>query len=301
MTLLLTLTLTVLLQRNTRLFLFSLMLPSFLLRQWMRPNLPYFLVASNATRNRCGPVKWKKRLVKDVRLLPPLTKVMKIVRLTSPLPDKLRLSSLRTRLRHGRRLALPSHLNLCTLSFVLSLAFLPHLSLLLTSPTVPLPESRLWFSSIAWDPTLLSPSQRLCLAEPKATFLSSAEPRALRSLIRRFVLPFSLDEFLVAATNLPSSTATGPNKVAYSLLKHLPRSDMEFFLHIFNLSWSLHSFPSIWKTSSIVPIHRVGKTSRFSCFLPVYLFISCVWKLFERIILSRQLFFLEYNSILSPR
>ena len=45
---------------------------------------------------------------------------MKIVKLTSPLPDVLRLSSPRLRLRHGRRLALLSCpnliLNLCTLS-----------------------------------------------------------------------------------------------------------------------------------------------------------------------------------------
>ena len=33
---------------------------------------------------------------------------------------------------------------------------------------------------------------------------------------------------------------------------------MDFFLHIFNLSWSLHSFPSIWKTSFIISIHKMG-------------------------------------------
>ena len=45
---------------------------------------------------------------------------------------------------------------------------------------------------------------------------------------------FSPAEFLAAASNLSSSTATGPNKVAYPMLKHLPRSGMDF-LHIFNL------------------------------------------------------------------
>ena len=68
-----------------------------------------------------------------------------------------------------------------------------------------------------------------------------------------FCSPFSLAEFLAAASNLSSSTATGPDKVAYPMLKHLPRSGMDLLLHIFNLSWSLHSFPSIWKTS-IIPI-----------------------------------------------
>ena len=76
---------------------------------------------------------------------------------------------------------------------------------------------------------------------------------------------------------------------------------MDFLLHIFNLSWSSHSFPSIWKTSSIIPIHKMGKPlDSPASFRPISL-TSCVSKLFERIILSRLLFFLESNSILSPR
>ena len=116
-----------------------------------------------------------------------------------------------------------------------------------------------------------------------------------------FCSPFSPAEFLATASNLSSSTATGPDKVAYPMLKHLPRSGMDFLHHIFNLSWSLHSFPSIWKTSSIIPIHKMGKPlDSPASFQPISL-ISCVSKLFERIILSRLLFFLESNSILSPR
>ena len=110
-------------------------------------NLPFLSAASNVNLKFGGPLKWKKQLVKDVRLLLPLTEVMKIVRLTFPLPDMPRLSSPRPRLRHDRRLALLSHLNLililCTLSFVLSLALLPPL---LSFPTVPRSGSRLWSS-----------------------------------------------------------------------------------------------------------------------------------------------------------
>ena len=84
------------------------------------------------------------------------------------------------------------------------------------------------------------------------------------------------------------------------MLKHFPCSGMDFLLHIFNLFWTLHSFPSIWKTSSIIPIHKMGKLLDSSAsFRPISL-TSCVSKIFERIILSRLLFFLESNSILSP-
>ena len=85
------------------------------------------------------------------------------------------------------------------------------------------------------------------------------------------------------------------------MLKHLPRSGMDFLLHIFNLSSSSHSFPSIWKTSSFIPIHKMAKPlDSPASFRPISL-TSCVSKLFERIILFRLLFFLESNSIQYPR
>ena len=112
---------------------------------------------------------------------------------------------------------------------------------------------------------------------------------------------FSLAEFLAAASNLSSSTATCQDKVAYPMLKHLPRSGMDFLLHIFDFSWSSHSFPSIWKTSSIIPIYKMGKPLDSPAFFQPISLTSCVSKLFERIILSRQFFFLESNFILSRR
>ena len=111
----------------------------------MRPNLLFLLAASNAILKPGGLLRWKKRLVKDPKLSLLLTKVMKIARLASPLLDAPRQSSPRPRRRHGRRLALLFHLNLTlnlyTLFFALSLAYLPRLLPFLTSPTAALEES----------------------------------------------------------------------------------------------------------------------------------------------------------------
>ena len=115
---------------------------------------------------------------------------------------------------------------------------------------------------------------------------SISQPKALRSRARgylselrratcpvefhsSFCSPFTLAEFHAAASNLSSSTATGPDKVAYPMLKHLPRSGMDFLLHIFNLSWSSLSFhlEDIFHYSHT----QDGKASRLSCFLPAYL------------------------------
>ena len=161
----------------------------------MRPNLPFLSAASNALLKPGGLLRWNKRLVKDARLSLPLTEVMKIARLTSPLLDAPHLSLPRPRLRHGRRLALPFYLgltlNLYTLFFALSLALLPRLPPLLTFLTVLIPRNRLRFMPLTWDLTFPLLSQRPCAAEPEATSPSSAEPRAVWSLTRPFAL-FSL-------------------------------------------------------------------------------------------------------------
>ena len=162
------------------------------------PNLPFLSAASNAILKPGGPLRWKVRLVKDARLLLPLTEVMKIARLSSPLLDAPRQSS--PRLRHGRRLAVLLPLNqtpkLYTLFFALSLAHLPRLPPLQTSPTVLLPGNRHRSMSLTCDPTFPFLSQRPCAAEPEATSLSSAEPRALRSLTSPSALLSPLVNFL---------------------------------------------------------------------------------------------------------
>ena len=168
-------------------------------------------------------------------------------------------------------------------------------------------------------PNCCSPRESaLVYAAYLRSHFSISQPKALRSRARgylsevrqamcseeshsSFCSPFSLAEFLVAASNLSLSSATGPDKVAYPMLKHLARSGMDLLLYIFNLFWSSHSFPSIWKTSSIIPIHKMGKPlDSLASFRPICL-TSCVSKLIERIILSHLLFFLESNSILCPR
>ena len=146
----------------------------------MQPNLPFLSAASNALLKPGGLLMWKVRLVKDARLLLPLTEVMKIARLTSLLLDAPHQSS--PRQRHGRQLALLFHLNLtwklCTLFFALLLALLPQL------PNCSSPGNRLRSMPLTWDTTFLFLSQRPCITEPEATSLSSAKPRVLWSLTR---------------------------------------------------------------------------------------------------------------------
>ena len=214
----------------------------------MRSNLPFLSAASNATLKPNGSLKWKMRLVKDVRLSLPLTEEMKTPRLTSPLPNVLRLSSPRPRprLRYGRRLGLLSPK--INPKFLYSLFHSVAGSSSSSSSTLnflncsSLRKSTSVFADYLRSQFSASQPNAVCVAEPQATFPSSAETTFPEE---SFCSPFSPAEFLPDASNLSSSTATGPDKVAYSMLKHLPRSGIDFFLHIFNLSWFLHSIPSI--------------------------------------------------------
>ena len=76
---------------------------------------------------------------------------------------------------------------------------------------------------------------------------------------------------------------------------------MDCLIDIFNFSLSLHSLSSIWKTSSVIPIHKMGKPLESpASFRPISL-TSYLSKLFKRIILWHLLFFLESNSTISTR
>ena len=157
----------------------------------MRPNFPFLLAASNVILKPGGLLKWKKRLLKGESLWLQLKEVMKIVRLTSLLPDMSRLS-------------------------------LPNPSSSQTSPRL------------------------LLLAQIKLSF---------------------------------------PCKSTFVALAWI-------------FSYTFLIFPSIWKTSSIVSIHKMGNPFDSPASLRHITLTFCVSKLFEHIILSRLLFFLVSNSIL---
>ena len=117
-----------------------------------------------------------------------------------------------------------------------------------------------------------------------------------------FCSPFSHAEFLAAATNLSLSTATGPEKVALPMLKHLPLAWTFSYTYLIFPSFCIPFFPSKSHLLLLPSIStKASQLSTIAFFRPISL-TSYVPHLFERIIiLSRLPFFLKSNSILSPR
>ena len=225
---------------------------------------------------------------------------MRIVRLSSLLRGMLRPSSQRPRQRHGRFCGFflfPKSNPKFVYSFFCSIA-----ASFSSSPNFP--NSSFFRESASVFAAYLK--SQFSVSQPKVV---RSRARGYLSELRRatcfdrshssFCSPFSSAEFFVAATNLFLSTATSSYKVANLMPKHFPHSGMNFLFHIFNLSWSLHSFYSIWKTSFIVPTHKREKPLDSPASFQTISFTSCVSKLYKLLILTRLLFFLESNSILT--
>ena len=117
------------------------------------------------------------------------------------------------------------------------------------------------------------------------------------SLHNSFCSPFSLTQHSTAISNFSSSTASGPDQIAYLLLK--PEPAQLLLLSLFNWSWHSHTFPSCWKPTTLIPIQVPGKPTSSPSFFRPNSFSSCILKLFERLILSRLSFHLESNHLLS--
>ena len=192
----------------------------------MQPNLPFLLAASNALLKPGGLLRWKKWLVKDARLLLLLTEVMKIARLTSPLLHAPRQSS-------AWQITCFSLSPKFVHSLFCSSAGSPSSSS--SSPNCSSPrELTLVYAAYLRSHFFVSQPKALC-SRPRGYLTELCRATCSEESHSSFCSPFSLAEFLVAASNLSLSTATGPDKVAYPMLKHLPHSDMDFLLHIFNL------------------------------------------------------------------
>ena len=131
-----------------------------------------------------GLLRWNKRLVKDARLLLPLTEVLKIARFTSPLLDAPRQSSPwpRHSLQTTCNSLSPRSNPKSVLSLLRSIAGSPSSSS--SSPNFPNCSSPRELASI-YAAYLRS---HFSVSQPEATSLSSAKSRALWSLTRPFAL-----------------------------------------------------------------------------------------------------------------
>lgn len=123
---------------------------------------------------------------------------------------------------------------------------------------------------------------------------SSSPPPLLNSFI-------SLHELLKILKSCNGKTP-GFDLISYVMLKNIPQNALLFLLRIYNHILSKGVFPDSWKNAIIIPIHKAGKNPQLlSSYRPISL-LSCISKVFEKILSSRlSAWILDHNFLTSSQ
>ena len=110
-------------------------------------------------------------------------------------------------------------------------------------------------------------------------------------------ITFSELKFAIAKVK---NTAPGEDNITYELIKNLPMHILHEFLYLINLSFQTGVFPTQWKKGLVLPIFKPNKPKGVpSSYRPITL-LSCLGKIYERILNSRLQFIIEEKRLLSP-
>ena len=96
---------------------------------------------------------------------------------------------------------------------------------------------------------------------------------------------------------LPLNKASGPDRISHKLLKETVRSICYPLCVLFNLSLEKGVFPSDWKLAHVMPLFKKGDKNDVSNYRPISL-ISCVGKLFERVVFKHLSNYFNENKLL---
>ena len=110
----------------------------------------------------------------------------------------------------------------------------------------------------------------------------------------------TLDELKETIKNLPNGKATGPSKISYEHLKHLPDSMIDQILILFNNILVSNIIPDTWYKATIFPIPKPKPfEGNLSNTRPITL-LDCVRKTFVKIINNRLNNYIFTNNLLEP-
>ena len=108
-----------------------------------------------------------------------------------------------------------------------------------------------------------------------------------------------MSELKIAISKV-KNTSPGEDNIPYILIKNLPEYILNEYLYIINYAFNVGYFPTQWKKGFILPIYKPNKpTNQPSSFRPITL-LSCLGKIFERILNTRLQFIIEERNLLSP-
>lgn len=99
--------------------------------------------------------------------------------------------------------------------------------------------------------------------------------------------PFTARELREAKKELKKNKAPGQDLIPYEFLTHLTQPPQASLLQVYNSTWTKGQYPSCWKHSILMPIHKPGKDPTTpSAYRPIAL-LSCIGKLMEHMVTKR--------------
>ncbi|MEM6831004.1 MAG: reverse transcriptase family protein [Bacteroidota bacterium] len=147
-----------------------------------------------------------------------------------------------------------------------------------------------YFSSIAESIRSRIPTSDKCFT----SFLNGSTQNSI------FLSPVTSDEVAVIINSMSPSKGSGPNSIPYRILKLLSPEISALIAQIVNISFSTGVFPSTLKLSKVIPVFKKGSPLEPSNYRPISL-LSNIEKIFEKLMYSRLISFLENNSIIYSR
>jgi ribonuclease HI len=103
-----------------------------------------------------------------------------------------------------------------------------------------------------------------------------------------------------AALDLCNNSSPGEDAIKFIMLKKLPTEAKHYLLMIFNDILTSGEVPAAWQRTKVIPILKPNKDPNCAdSYRPISL-LSCVRKLFEKIILTRLEYWAEKFEMLSP-
>lgn len=112
------------------------------------------------------------------------------------------------------------------------------------------------------------------------------------------VKPTNPREIIRLLSKLDNKKAPGFDQITKEVLTQLPRKGIVFLTTLFNGILRVGHYPSIWKTSQIIMVHKEGKpANEVGSYRPISL-LPVISKLFEKVLLSRMLQTLTEKSVI---
>ena len=96
------------------------------------------------------------------------------------------------------------------------------------------------------------------------------------------------EDILMVIHNLADKLSYTPDGIPSYFLKRIVRAILPFLTHLFNISLSLATVPSQWRSAIVIPIFKKGSRNLVSNYRPISL-TCCLCRMLENIISQKLL------------